>query len=263
MLSRLADRLILCPTTDPIETGSLQRQLINAPVGEIEAWTTLSNPNAIPESKIDLIAIKFPGTGGRAENSGPHPFEVWQDRVTEVWTINHAGYGGSAGVASMQNMAGTCDAVWSHVARQYPDMPIWVVGNSLGSVSALYLAARQNVAGIYLRNPVPTQQLIATRPKYNWWSFGLAKHIARQIPAELDSIENASRSRCPALFVRSEFDRVIPAKYQHMIFDNYAGEKKEFVISGADHHHLVPETQTEAYLNFLNGSGIRETSLGG
>ena len=250
MLAKLADLLILQPTRDPIDPEERQRRWIETESGGVEAWT-LSTSERNPD-QVDLLAIKFPGTGGRAERGGPHPFEIYRDLNVEIWTVNHAGYGGSAGSASLQNQAASCDRVWDHLATKYPDTPIVLVGNSLGCLSALYLAARRDAAGLYLRNPVAIHQMISTRPKYSWWNFGMSRLVAGQIPSELDAVENAGRSECPMLMVRSQRDRVVPERYQRQILDNYAGRKTEFVILGADHHHAIDESQHEEYKQVLH-----------
>jgi pimeloyl-ACP methyl ester carboxylesterase len=246
MLSRIADRLILQPTRDPIDPEGKEREWIETSNGRVEAWKIQSNGD---RSGVDLLAIKFPGTGGRAERAGPHPFEIWADCNAEVWTINPTGYGGSEGVASMKHVATTCDAVWRHIRSANPRQPIVLIGNSLGCVSALYLAARVRATGLFLRNPVPIHQMISERPRYNWWNFGMARLVARQVPSELDAIANAAQSKCPAFFLRSEADRVVPATYQRRIFESYQGEWTEFVLRAADHHHSVPEAQAQDYID--------------
>jgi pimeloyl-ACP methyl ester carboxylesterase len=250
MLAKIADLLILQPTRDPIDPEDKQRRWIDTETGGVEAWTVRTAER--DRSKVDLLAIKFPGTGGRAERGGPHPFELWRELNVEVWTVNHAGYGGSAGGASLQNLAATCDSVWSHLVSNYPDVPIMLVGNSLGCLSALYLSARREAAGLYLRNPVPIHQMISTRPRYTWWNFGMSRLVANQIPTQLDAVENAGRSTCPLLMVRSQRDRVVPEKYQKQILENYAGHKTEFVIQGAEHHHAIAESQHDEYKRILN-----------
>ena len=76
-----------------IDPEDRQRRWIDTESGGVEAWTVRTADR--DRSKVDLLAIKFPGTGGRAERGGPHPFELWRDLNVEIWTINHAGYGGS------------------------------------------------------------------------------------------------------------------------------------------------------------------------
>ncbi|MFT5302387.1 MAG: pimeloyl-ACP methyl ester carboxylesterase [Mariniblastus sp.] len=244
ILSRFADRLVLQPTTRFVEPNGLVRHVITTPESEIEAWTTRSKANHQPHK---LLLLKFPGTGGRAERSSLHPAEAWPQAETEAWTFNHRGYGGSTGPASLDNFKHTCDAAYKAATTQFPGHHVVVYGNSLGCLSALYISANHPVHGAYLRNPPPLANMIATRPRYAAWSFGFSRWIAKQIPLELDSLENARQSTCPALFIQSELDRVVPTSYQDQVIAAYAGPIRKLVLAGADHHHRAPEEQLEQY----------------
>ena len=247
-LSRLADRLILCPSTHPIDPEGKRREVVTSGPGKVECWVG-AYPQAATE--FDLVVIKFPGTGGRAERARIHPAEVWPDLRTEVWTVNQKGYGGSDGPASIQNFVDTSLSVFDHVVNARKGVHVVAMGNSLGCISALHLAARRDVVGIMLRNPPALQQMICTRPRYAAWNFGLSRWIAAQVPDELDSVANAARCTAPCLFVQSELDRVVPVEYQNQIIAAYSASKRVFSIAGADHHELVTEHQQEEYLDAL------------
>lgn len=253
LLSRIADRLILQPSTHFIDPEGLQQRWIASPSGKIEAW--VSRAESESSKACPIVILKFPGAGGRAERGRIHPLEFWPHVSGEVWTINQRGYGGTPGPASIQNFAETCEAVWTDVTREFPDRRIVVYGNSLGCLSALYLTARYPVAAAYLRNPPALAQMIATRTRYTWWSFGVSKLIAKQVPRSLDAVENASRSSCPALFIQSQFDRVVPLNYQQMVIAQYSGIIHEFVIRGAEHHHGIPDDQKEQYAEAVGWLG--------
>jgi pimeloyl-ACP methyl ester carboxylesterase len=248
-LQRLADRLILKPTTHHVDPGDLKRRVILTMTGEVEAWTASQEPKSTADTKV--LLLKFPGTGGRAERSGLHPAEAWDDIACRTWTINHRGYGRSSGPASTQNFAETCDAVFAKAIEVYPDHKIAVYGNSLGCISALYIAARYTVAGAYLRNPPPLAEMIATRPRYAAWSFGFSRLIAEQVSFELDSLANASQASCPALFIQSELDRVVPTKYQDLVIEKYSGEVCKFILRGANHHQRAADSQKGQYVEAL------------
>lgn len=252
-LSRITDRLILQPTTNYIDPEGMGRHVIKTPSGDVEAWTTTS----IPESPaaLDVVLLKFPGTGGRAERSSPHPSEAWPHVCCQSWTINHHGYGKSSGPATIQTFTETCDSVWRALKDTFPDHKVVVYGNSLGCLSALYVSAHYPVAAAYIRNPPPLAQMIATRPRYAWWSLGFSRLIANQVPAKLNAVENAYRSTCPALFVQSELDRVVPTKYQDLVINQYSGTKRKLVLRGADHHHRAAESQLAEYSEAVSWLG--------
>ncbi len=268
LLSRLADRLILCPTTDPIDPEGRTREVLRGSNWECELWgrrwefqrqsqsTPLPNSSPLQEWAV----LKFPGTGGRAERAGPHPLEVWPAAAGDVWAVNPPGYGTSGGLATVAVLPEVARASWEFIQRRLPQSPLLLVGNSLGCTSALHVAARHSCTGLLLRNPPPIHQLIARRPRYNWWNFGAARWVARQFPASFDAVENAARCHVPALFVQSAADRLVPVNYQQEIIEAYAGPKRVFVIAGADHHDPLPEEQVPAYLEALEWLRVAASS---
>ncbi len=261
LLSNLADRLILCPSTEPIDPEDRKRFLVVTPKGQVETWVLPSRSpflSDVPENgtqEKNLIVLKFPGTAGRAERSGIHPADAWPTIHAEIWTVNQLGYGGSDGPAAIASFPATAAAVCKFLANRYPQQPILVVGNSLGCLPALFLAAHFNITGLYLRNPPPIPQMIRSRPRYSWWNFGLSRWIAAEVPLELDTIANAAKSSVPCLFVQSELDRMVPCRYQNMIISQYSGPKRVFQIEGGDHHDQVSETRQDDYLQALDWLG--------
>jgi pimeloyl-ACP methyl ester carboxylesterase len=259
LLSRLADRLILCPTTDPIDPEGRQREILRGSDWEGELWGKrwdfVRNPsgdNQVRNATVEgWVVLKFPGTGGRAERAGPHPLELWPNASGEVWTVNPPGYGTSGGRASVRVMPEVARASWEFLNERAAGKPMLLVGNSLGCTSALHVAAHYRCSALLLRNPPPIHQLIRRRPRYNWWNFGAARWVANQFPASLDAVANAAHCRVPALFVQSAADRLVPLSFQQEIIAAYAGPKRVFVIPGADHHDPLPEAHLPAYFEAL------------
>jgi len=142
----------------------------------------------------------------------------------------------------LQTTALQCESVLEFVRERHPDWDVLLVGNSLGCVSALYLGARHEVAGLYLRNPPPVAQMISQWKKYNWWNFGMAKFVADMIPDELDSVANAKKCQWPLFVTQSDSDTVVPVEFQNQILEAYSGPKDTFVIPDADHATLLPES---------------------
>ena len=254
MLARIADRLVLQPTTQPIEAETSSRKTIPFLGGELEYYADRVAPSAAGPATGKLLLIKFPGTGGRAERARTHPAECWGgDTVT--WAINPMGYGGSTGPATLQRYPEMVRSIGRHAQEVEPDRRIVVTGNSLGGISALAMAATFPVAGMLLRNPAPVHQLIGGRPKYVVPTLGLSKLVAATIPVELDCVANASKTNCPCWLVTCEQDRTVPPSFQEQIWSNLPGVKSRFMIPAADHADPIPDSLRDKYLAWIQELG--------
>ncbi|MEL7497154.1 MAG: alpha/beta fold hydrolase [Planctomycetota bacterium] len=247
-LKRLTDQLVLRPTTHPISNNALERQVIHSADGELEIWTAHYRAN---DPTAQALWIKFPGTGGRAESSSVRPANVWQDVDSKVWTVNPFGYGNSSGEATLQRFPEMIELLGEAAQNRYPDRPVVVVGNSLGSISALAYAARFPVAGVLLKNPVPIHQMISRRAKYAFPSLGLSRFIAAQIPDSLDAIRNAKQCQAPGVIVSAQQDRVVPVQFQNQVIAHYGGDSRVIRLPSAAHHDAVPAERFSIYQESL------------
>jgi pimeloyl-ACP methyl ester carboxylesterase len=122
-------------------------------------------------------------------------------------------------------------ATYDELAKVANGRPIYLAGNSLGTSSALDVAANRPVAGLVLQNPPPLQTMI--RSHYGWWNLWLvALPVSWQVPRELNSMINAPQVKAPAVFIAADGDTVVPPKYQHMVIDAYAGPKRVIEMRG-------------------------------
>jgi pimeloyl-ACP methyl ester carboxylesterase len=116
--------------------------------------------------------------------------------------------------------------------------PIYVFGASIGSTVALHVAAARDIRGLILHNPPPLRQIILRN--YGWWNLWLlAGPVALQIPADLDSVANGKRVHAPAIFLLAGNDEVVPPKFQRLVVDSFAGEKRVIPLPGAYHNSPI------------------------
>jgi pimeloyl-ACP methyl ester carboxylesterase len=239
MLARFADRWFFEPSREVLPTEGKTRRLVAFNGGQLEVWTQRT---PLPESAASgqtiepaLFVLKLGGMAGRGERATLHPFDFWADIPGEVWSPNAPGFGGSSGRATIQAFAASARAVLDELKEVAAGRPIVVYGNSLGTASALRLAAEDDsLAGLILRNPPPLRELI--RGKFGWRTLGLGPLlVGSRVPAELDSVANAARCQVPAVFLMSMKDRTVPARYQQLISAAYAGPKQVVELADADH----------------------------
>ncbi len=118
--------------------------------------------------------------------------------------------------------------------RTTGERPIVVSGTSFGTIAALHLAAEREFGGLILHNPPALREMIMQ--DHGWWNLWLlAGPLSRKVPTTLDSIANARRARVPAVFLLAEHDTVVRPKFQSLVMEAYAGEKRIISLAGADH----------------------------
>lgn len=277
---RILDRLILSPTRHAIEANGLIRFEIKHstlpafPSATTEAYLftnsderaneiTQSSPTlSFPGSPARHLVMKFPGTGGRAERSSEAPLN-WidpqlasssrpQGEHVEVWTWNPPGYGRSSQPARLAHQVTFAEDFAAQLARHRcgPDTIVWLVGNSLGCLTALSLASRLNdwlpaslesrQIGLWCRNPPDLSRVIlqiAGRYFARRWMRGIVNHL----PHTMDTMASAAACRVPAVFLTSELDSLVPADHQADLHQAYAGPKQIVLLEGLGHDGLLEE----------------------
>jgi pimeloyl-ACP methyl ester carboxylesterase len=235
-----ADRLILYPSTQGIPLPGITRVEADVPNARpVEIWTgrsTAIKRGAAPEA----YCLEFVGNASRGEEMAYYSAGEWGDHPVEVWAVNYPGYGGSPGPVSLKSIPPAALAAYDALAKKANGKPIFLLGQSLGTTAALYVAANRPCAGMVLHNPPPLRQLIWKR--HGWWNLWLlATPVALSVPPELDSLANAKRVTAPAIFVLAGSDTVVPSKYQEQVFSAYAGPKRAIRVQGIDHNDPLPD----------------------
>jgi pimeloyl-ACP methyl ester carboxylesterase len=170
--------------------------------------------------------------GGNAEELS------WQ--MTEPWPadwslalVNYRGYGESDGNPSEAALFGDALAVFDVLARR-PDVNparIVLVGRSLGSGIAVYVAAERPVAAVLLISPYDSMTALGQR-HYPWLPVGLLlKH-------PFDSASRAPRIGVPLLAIAGGRDRIIPPAHSRKLVEAWGGPKRFVELGDADHNDL-------------------------
>jgi hypothetical protein len=111
---------------------------------------------------------------------------------------------------------------------------------------------------LILHNPPPLREMILRQ--FGWWNLWLlAGPVAFQIPRDLDSIANARTSRAPAIFALADEDEIVAPRFQRLVVDAYAGEKRVIALPNAYHNDPI-EGAALADLNDALGWLLRRNS---
>jgi uncharacterized protein len=249
-LAPLPDRLVLFPTTNRIDAGAATRKPIPFEGGELEIWRAASKL-AQQRGNAPIYVLRFYGNADRADRWVEAETEMWNNRPVEVWGMNYPGFGGSTGPARLARLGPAALVAFDAVKQAAGDRPIIVFGASLGTTTALHVAAHRQVTGLILHNPPPLRQIILRQ--FGWWNLWLlAGPLAQKIPADLDSVANARTVRVPAIFLLAENDEVVAPKFQRLVVDAYAGEKRVIPLAGAGHNSLIEGSEFTELQNGLD-----------
>jgi uncharacterized protein len=257
-LAPLPDRLVLFPTTDRIDAGAAVRKPILFDGGELEIWTAASKL-AKQSGQPQIYVLRFYGNADRADRWVASDAEMWNNRAIEVWGMNYPGFGGSTGPARLARLGPAALAAFDALKQTAGDRPIVVFGASLGTTTALHIAAHRKVAGLILHNPPPLRQMILRQ--FGWWNLWLlAGPLAQKLPADLDSIANARTVRAPAIFLLAEKDEIVAPRFQRLVVDAYAGEKRLIPLAGASHNSPVEGVGLTSFHKALDWLWPRESN---
>jgi pimeloyl-ACP methyl ester carboxylesterase len=255
----LPDRLILFPTTAPIDAADAGRKAIRFQNGELEIWIAQSQ-QARQQGRADVFILRFYGNADRADRWAAVEAKMWSDRAIEIWGMNYPGFGGSTGPPRLARIGPAAVAAFDGLKRYAGERPIVAYGTSIGATAALHLAASRPsaIAGLILHNPPPLRQLILRQ--FGWWNLWLlAGPVAWRIPRDLDSIAKASTSRAPAIFLLADKDEIVAPRFHRLVVDAYAGEKRVIALRGAYHDDPI-EGAALADLNEAFGWLLQKSS---
>ena len=233
-MSPWLDRLVLYPTTEPVPAGKAVRRTVSVASSDLEVWVSSSRLARV-SGQPDFYLLCFYGNASRAEFGADADANLFPDQSMEVWAVNYPGYGGSTGPARLAKIGPAALAAFDVLASIAGGRPIILLGLSLGTTAALYVAAHRRVAGVILQDPLALREMILGR--HGWWNLWLlAGPLALKVPPELDSVANAKAVQAPGIIVTDQLDEVVPPKYQALVIRAYAGSKQ--VVPVPSGHHL-------------------------
>jgi len=159
-----------------------------------------------------------------------------------VYLMNYRGYGGSSGKPTEAALFADALALFDKVGSDHRH--IIVVGRSLGSGVAVYLASQRPVARLVLVTPYDSIQEIAAR------QFRLFP-VRWLLLDKFESWRYAPQITVPTLVVAAEYDEVIPRSSAEALFGRFAaGVAALKIIAGTGHNTI---SESPEYIPILQG----------
>jgi fermentation-respiration switch protein FrsA (DUF1100 family) len=144
-----------------------------------------------------------------------------------VFAYDYQGYGTSQGKPHEKSAYDDETAAYEYLTGSLHTAPerIIILGKSVGSGPALYLAARRPVAGVILQSAFVSAFRVVTRfPLLPFDEFRNGKEIRRV--------------RAPVLIIHGEQDSVVAFWHGKKLYDLAAQPKRFYAVPGADHNDV-------------------------
>jgi pimeloyl-ACP methyl ester carboxylesterase len=160
-----------------------------------------------------------------------------------LYLLNYRGYGGSSGKPSQSALFSDALALFDEVHSKYRDVE--VVGRSLGSGVAVYVASSRPVSRLVLITPFSSIQELAARQfpifpvrwllldKYESWRFALSV-------------------TAPTLIIAADHDEIVPLASTELLRSHFKGGLASMVVLPGSGHNTISENPQ--FLPLLRGS---------
>ena len=198
-------------------------------------------------SKPERLLLFFHGNGGEALHRD------WVVRLaadsTLVALVEYPGYGARPGRPSEPALFAAATDAYDRLTATYPNLPVVVMGESLGTGVACYLAAHRTVERLALVSPFTSIVGVAAW-HYPWLP------VRWMLRDRFESTHWLSGVRTPLHVVHGEQDGIVPIHFAGALFAGYRGQQKTLTrIARVGHNDLVPAlltwSETENFRRFL------------
>lgn len=226
----LQERLLFFPqplTADPLQnnpSGTIEEvNLVTADQVHLHGWLVQASTTPAP------ILIYF---GGNAEEVSWLTSTAGRYAGWSVLMLNYRGYGSSEGKPGEAELFADALQIYDYAIGRAAGGRVAVMGRSLGSGVAVYLAAQRPLAGVILVSPYDSVESVA-KGVYPYLPIGMMlKH-------RFDSIARAPLIKVPLLCLVASADRVIPRPHSERLYAAWGGAKEWHEIGFTGHDSIA------------------------
>ncbi|HAD82556.1 MAG: hypothetical protein A2509_01410 [Candidatus Edwardsbacteria bacterium RIFOXYD12_FULL_50_11] len=163
--------------------------------------------------------------------------------------LNYRGYGQSGGKVSERSLYSDALEIYDHFInrKDIKDPKIAVMGRSIGTGVATYLASKRKADAVVLVSPYTSLKDVA-KAHYPFLPVGLI------LKYKFDSIKRAPEIKASGLILVATEDRTIPPRQSYQLAEKWGGKVKIKEFAGADHNSLSGDSGYWAAITaFLDG----------
>jgi uncharacterized protein len=164
---------------------------------------------------------------------------LYLERGINLVVADYRGYGASGGSPTFTHLAQDAHKIFKTVKEEFPPKglgkKLWIMGRSLGSISALELASHyeKEMEGMIIESGFASVTRLIKH-------LGLPSVGVKLEPIEQELLNRIRRITIPALIIHGEWDNLVPLAQGKEIFNTLGSKHKKLVIiKKADHNNIM------------------------
>ena len=187
--------------------------------------------------------LYFGGNGEAVVNNASDFIKTFPNHT--VYLVNYRGYGGSSGFPEEQSILSDALYIYDEIKAKYTG--ISVIGRSLGTGVATYIASNKNVDKMILITPYDSIENIA-QSQYPIFPVSVL------LKDKFDSLSRVNQIKARTLIILASHDRVIPVKNSTNLINAFpVAQVNVKTIANSGHNSLSGTKEYHEFLGeFLN-----------
>jgi alpha-beta hydrolase superfamily lysophospholipase len=152
---------------------------------------------------------------------------------------DYRGYGASSGTPTLTDLVQDAHVIFKEVreelSRRNLRKDLWVMGRSLGSISALELAYhyQKEMPGLIIESGFPSVVRIM-------FHLGIPARVTGLEEIDQECLERIKKIFVPTLIIHGERDSLVPVENAKEIYQHLGAEEKELlIIPSATHNDIM------------------------
>jgi uncharacterized protein len=214
--------LIYYPQPRSNDAGST---LMTLPVGTATVHVS-THPHSGPSA-----VLCFGGNADDVSQAIPDLVDAFPNRA--IYAMHYPGYGGSSGTPSEEAIFADALALFDQIHAEHPD--IVVIGRSLGSGVAVWLASRRPVARLVLVTPFDSLGDAAA----GQYPYLPVRWLLRD---KFESFRYAPQVKAPTKIIVAANDELVPRSSSDRLRTRFRPGLVSYVLVPNADHNSIPET---------------------
>jgi len=175
---------------------------------------------------------------------------LYHQRRLNLIVADYRGYGESNGVPTLTDLVQDAHAIFKEIKKELSKRELrrdlWIMGRSLGSISAFELAYRYQdaIRGLIIESGFPSVVRIMMH-------LGIPIRDMNLERIDQECLEMIHKIFIPTLIIHGERDTLVPPKEAKDIFNHLGTDKKELLIIPSANHNDIMLVGFQKYFDVL------------